>query len=319
MGMNNITDEILEGWDAPYGYGYPIASINKLGFEGWTINNLGEFGVAIPCSEGPAFSERFASAKIIRTYMNFGGTSRLVLYLASSNRKTADQFAALCTEFVSPGENGSFRENLMNSPEVWWLNWKDLIGNKSISKKVYDVLGELIALLCLIESGESPNWNSEFDPTASVDIFCPPNKEVEVKSSTVRAGKVAKINNTFQVTSSGGTEKYLFLVQLERLEHGGYCINDLVSILADAGYDREKLEKGLESRNFEQGRWDRKRTYKVNEITKYTIDDNFPRITNNSFKGDVLPKGITSLSYTISLDGIEGERVEIPKSLNYES
>jgi hypothetical protein len=36
----------------------------------------------------------------------------------------------------------------------------------------------------------------------------------------------------------------------------------------------------------------------------YTVDEDFPKITAESFKGDVIPHAIVAINYTVDLDGI---------------
>ena len=40
----------------------------------------------------------------------------------------------------------------------------------------------------------------------------------------------------------------------------------------------------------------------------YEVNDEFPAIRENSFVGGILPKGIQSITYTLSLDGVEGKK-----------
>ena len=55
----------------------------------------------------------------------------------------------------------------------------------------------------------------------------------------------------------------------------------------------------------------RKRCYVLHAATKYTIDESFPAIRETSFIGGVLPLGVMSINYTVSLDGLFGENLLI--------
>ena len=48
----------------------------------------------------------------------------------------------------------------------------------------------------------------------------------------------------------------------------------------------------------------RKKGFLVHEILLYRVDQDFPTVTPSSFKGDVLPAGITKISYTVDLTGL---------------
>ena len=51
----------------------------------------------------------------------------------------------------------------------------------------------------------------------------------------------------------------------------------------------------------------RKRKFILHEMLKYKVDEKFPRIIPDSFIGGVIPAGITSITYTVNLDGMEAE------------
>ena len=44
-------------------------------------------------------------------------------------------------------------------------------------------------------------------------------------------------------------------------------------------------------------------------MTKYHIDDSFPAIKPSSFVEGDFPQGIIGITYTVSLDGINGENL----------
>ena len=51
--------------------------------------------------------------------------------------------------------------------------------------------------------------------------------------------------------------------------------------------------------------------YKVDEVRKYLIDDNFPKITDDTFVDGKIPDNISGLVYTVDLDGLSYENVKI--------
>ena len=53
----------------------------------------------------------------------------------------------------------------------------------------------------------------------------------------------------------------------------------------------------------------RKNKYKIIETKKYCVDESFPSVTVNSFKGDRLPDHVIKFSYTIDLAGISGTKI----------
>ncbi len=56
------------------------------------------------------------------------------------------------------------------------------------------------------------------------------------------------------------------------------------------------------------GKSARNRNYIVHAIIQYPVNENFPAITDRSFKDGLLPPQVKSITYTISLDGVQGIR-----------
>jgi hypothetical protein len=42
---------------------------------------------------------------------------------------------------------------------------------------------------------------------------------------------------------------------------------------------------------------------------RYAVDDAFPKVIEQSFKGDKLPIGINDISYTVDLTGLDAENL----------
>ena len=79
----------------------------------------------------------------------------------------------------------------------------------------------------------------------------------------------------------------------------------MVDRLCSIGFDKNSIESQLTISGFENGRSIRNKKYRIIEKRKYKINDNFPKITNESFKDNKFPKSIVKINYTIDLDGIE--------------
>ena len=94
---------------------------------------------------------------------------------------------------------------------------------------------------------------------------------------------------------------------MEKSIHG-VSIDDIKDLLISHGYDGSKLERQIEKAGFEFGAVARKDRYKVLETRKYLVDKDFPKITNESFKGDMFPKAVVKITYEIDLEGIKYEK-----------
>ena len=79
----------------------------------------------------------------------------------------------------------------------------------------------------------------------------------------------------------------------------------MIDDISKLGYNTSFIEKKLQEMGFENGMSSRKKTFILHDLLDYEIDDDFPRVTTESFKGGVLPVGITKITYTVNLSGIQ--------------
>ena len=72
------------------------------------------------------------------------------------------------------------------------------------------------------------------------------------------------------------------------------------------GYSNTDLNEKLEKIGLEKRKSSRKRCYDLHAMILYDVDDDFPAIRESSFVGGILPKGVETITYTVTLDGIDG-------------
>lgn len=300
-----LTDEIRSNWEIDIvGHAQSIPSLAGTDYPAWTVKFVDGYGVAIPYSGQQEINENFSNARIYSSVIRFNAeTEQKALLLTTESYDIAVPFSALCAELVDPGEGGIFRSEIISSPVKWWREWKNLLGNKSIDDRVYDVLGELCVLNYLIANGEDANWNGPAGASYDIETDV---RFVEVKSSVVRDQKEITISNQFQLDPPN---KHLDLVfcQFEPSVVSGVSINLLVDQLKDKGVNISSINQKLKELGFEEGRSSRNKTFILHSMLKYTVDSTFPRITPASFIGGVMPAGITKITYTVDLSGMTPE------------
>ena len=300
-----LAEEIRNNWTGyPIGFAAPIASVMSQGYEAWSIKVGLEYGVAIPLGNNAIeLSEKFATARLYTDELPLtDGKSEHVLMLMAATEQSSIPFSTLCAELINPGVDGRFRQEIVNNPVMWWSEWKELLGNKNVDERIYDVLGELYTLYYLTTHNVEAVWNG---PTgATYDIDCG-GVYYEVKSTTARNKREIVISNPFQLLPPVGSKLYLAFCQFERAENG-YCINGVVDELVQLGYSRPDLEMKLSLLGLEVGKIARCRTYSLHAMTRYEVNEDFPRITDESFLNGVRPKGIKTYSYTVNLDDVVG-------------
>ena len=300
-----LTDEIRRNWEIDIvGHTQTIPSLVGTDYPAWTVKFVDGYGVAIPYDGKQEINENFANARIYSSVIRFNAeTEQRALLLTTESYNIAVPFSALCAELVDPGDAGIFRAEITSSPVQWWREWKDLLGNKSIDDRVYDVLGELYVLNHLIGQGEDASWNGPSGASYDIETDL---RFVEVKSSVVRDRKEITISNQFQLDPPN---KHLDLVfcQFEPSVGSGVSINLLVDQLKDKGINIGSINQKLKELGFEEGRSSRNKTFILHSMLKYTVDSTFPRITPASFIGGVMPAGITKITYTVDLSGMTPE------------
>ncbi len=293
---------ILNNWKTDIsGYAQKIDLNDLKEYPAWTIKLEDSYGVAIPYAGDEKINESFANAKIRSTNIKIDdGNEIQTIILITDTISIQEHFAALCSELIEPGINGNKRKQIISSPVTWWKEWKELLGNKNIDERIYDVLGELCVLKYLVEHGEEAEWNGPLHASYDIETEA---KFYEVKSSINRVKKEVTISSQFQLAPSGKSLE-LVLCRFEPTVLTGVSIDGLLNEFKALGYNIDILNNKLESCGFEIGMSARKRTFILHEMLLYKVDDSFPRITPESFIGRVLPEGITKISYTVDLSGL---------------
>ncbi len=302
-----LINEIISNWsEMPHEKVMLIASLSEMGYKSWTIKTQEGYGVAFPVDSKEEISEWFSGAHFYTCNIVLDSdVEEHVLMLTTDKTEIKEQFAALCAELLTPGEHGELRYEIFKSPANWWISWKELLGNKNVDLRVYDTLGELWVLKFLAERGEHAEWNGPNG--ATYDIDCD-EYYTEVKSSTSRNKRQITLSNLFQLDPPDGKKLFLVFCQFEA-SVSGICIDGLIDDLEKLGYSRADLNKKLEKVGLEKGKTARKRCYMIHAATKYIVNDSFPAIRDTSFVGGVLPSGVMSITYTVTLDGINGENI----------
>lgn len=285
-----------------------IKPVCRTGFSAWAAKwSNGYYGVVIPCNEDTAVDENFAKVKFVSEKITIDDKCVNTLSIRTSDPEIESVFAALCVTFINPGNDGDVRKELINHPLSWWKEWKAMIGNKNVDEMVYDVIGELYVYKTLLAKGLNPTWQGP--SSASYDIETD-TQFVEVKSTIVRDRK--------QITASSSSQfdpkdKVLDLVfcQFEPSVSNGLSINSLVKAVKMIDpHKANDVEEKLLSRGFGKNKSVRNMTFILHAASKYHVDENFPKITKESFPGGDFPPGIDKVTYTINLSGLACDKFE---------
>lgn len=270
-------------------------------YPAFVIRTSAGYGVAIEAENELEVSERFNSVRLHTEVLTIGSKTSNYLILRSAFEEYRYEFATLCTEFVEPGELGQNRKFVLSNPIGWWDKWKELVGNASKDQRVYNVIAEMLVLDHKYKNDKTTVWAAT--RMSSHDIECS-EESCEVKSTIKKSGAEIVISSQHQLEHEKNL--YLYFCRMEESIEG-ISINDAKTLLVSHGYDENKIEIELERQGFERGASIRNKKYRVLEKRKYAVNDSFPRIVRESFKGDQYPSGITHIEYTVDLDVIKYE------------
>lgn len=300
-----LIQEIRSNWKTDIlGYAQIISSLKDTEYPAWTVRLVDGYGVAIPYA-GEDINESFSNARIFSTdnIMITAGMMQRSLVLTTASVEIERPFATLCSELIDPGIDGAARNAILADPVAWWKKWKELLGNRNIDARIYDVLGELCVLYQLLQSGEESSWNGPNGASYDIETV---NRFVEVKSTLSRSKREITVSNQFQLDPPDKPLN-LVLCAFEPTVRSGVSINRMIAKFEEIGYNISLINKKLSELGFEEGMSSRNKTFILHEMLKYTIGSDFPRITPESFVGGVLPTGITKITYTVDLSGMPSE------------
>lgn len=269
-------------------------------YPAWTIKGNDWIGVAVSTEDYIECLEYFSSVRLqSQQNAEINGETYNLLVLMCNDMSLRDEFATICTQFVEPGADGFRRKTLIKSPVSWWKNWKSLLGNSNRETETYSILGELISLYNLYSVNKSASWMGAKSGTQDIVTD---NINYEVKSTRSRYGYEVTINSIYQLHNNQNPIE-LYFCRFEESPNGE-CIDSILQKLVSLGYLEDELEESLSIKGLEKGCSARKQTYKLIEMKSYSIDANFPAISEASFIGGVIPKNIIKINYTVDLSGL---------------
>lgn len=263
------------------------------------IRNNEGYGVAIIFDDKRDISEKFANSRLFSRNLSIDGIEKKYLILSCMLDSLRYEFATVCAQFIEPGIDGVDRRNLLSEPLEWWKKWRELMGNTISDKQAYSVIAEMMVLDDLYVNDNTVEWTAANSGSHDIEGR---EDSYEVKSTVKRYGATITVASQHQLQSLKRLQLYFCRMEQSK---SGISINDMKDQLVRDGYDNDKLEQQLYQLGYEKGASIREEKYKVLEKRKYEVDDKFPKITKDSFKGDHIPKSVIQITYTVDLDGLD--------------
>ena len=301
--MKTLDDEIKDAFtQINVGQSLTLESLSKKTPGLVMMDSYDSILVAIPCDPELTFDEEFAGMGMRTCIRKIDGDELSLLTLVSSEYSSRNEFATICAVFLSPDNRSLVSKN----PSDWWERWKHLLGNRQGEKNPYPVIGELFTWAKLLDAGVNAKWTG---PTGSTHDIVASKRSFEVKSTTDRTGSVVTISNQHQLSVSPNRELYLVVNRFEA-NAGDISINKLVCDLIRLGAEKTYIETQLTKLGFTKGRTGRSKTYRLLESVVYHVNETFPKVVAESFKGDVFPCGIDKITYDINLGNMPHSSLE---------
>lgn len=225
-------------------------------------------------------------------------------------------FAPICLEIseliagAGAHDGPIFIEKTISQVIARWREILKALEAASISgNALTGVVGELLALRCLLESNKSNSLGAWVGQDKTRHDFEFKDEAYEVKASTVQANKTCHINGLGQLEYAKGTNLRLLHFQIERAE-GAMSIAELISEIGALVGGVEHVMSKLPFSNSPGEQipdWMASWTFKVNSATSFFVDENFPRISTTTVSQKALEHA-SNVGYSLNLEGLPEEK-----------
>jgi hypothetical protein len=303
-----LRNEIISNWENDIVDHLRRIESLKDSYPAYTIKSGDRYGVAVPMERDIDVNEDFSNAKLKTEQYNLSDENRTRTFLTLMTNKRTDRkaFSALCEQFVFPGTYGEFRKELIESPIKWWMEMKQILGNKNVESMIYDTLGELWVYDYYIRQGLSVSWNGPMGSSSDLELD---EMMVEVKSTLNRTKKEITVHGMKQLVPPENKKLFLFYCVFEMSTTTGESINDIVNKLFRDGYQTEEIERLLAKKGFEPGKSSRDKKFILWDVYRYEVNEAFPHLSEKSFIDGIEPEGIRIESYVVNLSNMPFERI----------
>ena len=248
--MSNFGKKVSEVFMMKTGY---IMEINEDGCTSYLHKGDSVVSISIPFESNEQIIQKFVGITVYTSHVNFGKVSLPCLCLSASDKVDIEKFSLIAEDFGGSKN----RKAIEASPYEWIDKWRTLLGDSIKEKKVYDVIGELLALKEVLRLDRTAMW---MGPKAGTHDIVGKDLDYEVKSTIKKTEYEVSINSSYQLSADKTT--YLILVRLEEKPYS-ITINKLVNELIKLGYDKEEIENSLKKLGYPQGDRDRDESYEI--------------------------------------------------------
>lgn len=266
------------------------------------VDGAGARHLLVPADEGETVpvDRRSRGVVLIGQDLEVEGVLRHFADLVCVETELREVFVRLCedvaTQVAAASTDGPAVVHRVLS------EWRELLSRsaKLGASTSIGLMGELEVLHAGLLAAGPQAIRAWQGPMGAVHDFVTDRWAAEVKTTTVREGRLAEIHGLEQLETPSCGRLVLVWVAL-RPDPAGLNLYERVQRIIDAGAPRHDLLERLalvgyahDPADLPEGRW------VVRELLWYEVDEGFPRLTVDSFVGGP-PTGIQSLRYTVDL------------------
>lgn len=183
--------------------------------------------------------------------------------------------------------------------------WRELLAKANPRRLSEDTLQGIFGELWYLRELSATDLNAIdywVGPQGNPHDFSSGKIDLEIKT-TSRKARSFWINGIYQLTPPEDGVLYLCTIKLDRVKSGGESVPDIIKSLKEIGINYTKLLSLLIELDYStnDNKYYKNFRYQIMENRVYLVDDDFPKITIHSFKGDSLPKSVIDIKYLIDI------------------
>lgn len=272
-----------------------IKQENNMKFYTFVMND--EMGVGIIYNKIDEIHESFNSFSLCTKTYFYDEKNTTFIMLLKKGKKGLKDFSRVCASFVCE-EN---RNSIILNPIDWWEEWRQLIGNTNKEQAIYPLIAELLLYYYVYKNDSTAKWNYHTYPTHDIESD---SKTYEVKSTLSKYNSIIHVSSENQL-KRGKNPLFLFFVRMEE-SLDGLCLEDVLNKFCSE--KKSELMCSIKKAYPNLQTHQKKKKFKILDIRKYVVDDNFPVL---NIDRNQIPSCINHISYDIDLLGLTNVYVDI--------
>lgn len=254
----------------------------------------------VPARAGEALAEDRTGQAVHVVRLEHQGVAHLAVVCVEPSQNAV--FGRFCYELLADLDGCSSGCRMLQAAFIRWRGlFAAATGHQRLTDERYiGLVGELLALLEIIQRDASSTLAVWTGPDAREHDFVRGHNALEVKATTTREGRVIPISSIDQLLEPPGGALYLAWYRLA-FEDDGLSVAGLVEQLVNCGAEQAGLETKLAEAGYLRERDEGSRaTYRVAAWAMYdVIAPEFPKMTVNSFADNRLPSGVLRVRYSV--------------------